>query len=329
MRRLSSEYITPENFGDSFLHGESEYIYKQCSLEFQKIITLEQFKELLQTFNHNVDHYQLIQTTSLGSHKQYLWLDNRNEKAISVIFDESNEIQRLLVKPFVTFPNSDRRYTKNSYTMPIKDEWIVFWGGKNEFLNYHYVYESQRYAYDLVIMKNEQTYKDNQMSNVNYHAFNKEIVAPADGKVVKMVNHVFDNTPGEMNESELAGNFVVLEHANNEYSLIAHFKQNSIVVKKGDIVKQGQFLGLCGNSGNSSEPHIHFQVMDKPELERCKSLCIQFTNGQDPIQGDRVSQGPKTHSNDNKLDTVDKAEIGFTFIDVLLFIPRLIGSYFK
>lgn len=73
-----------------------------------------------------------------------------------------------------------------------------------------------------------------------------------------------------MNESQPAGNYVILEHSNKEYSLLAHFKQHSIMVNEGDIVKQGQNIGLCGNSGNSSEPHIHFQVMDSPDYMNCQ-----------------------------------------------------------
>lgn len=329
MSRISNEYINPENFGDSFLQGKSELIYKQCIKDFQELVTLNQFKELVYSFNRNVDSYQLAQTTSFGAYKQYLWLDQRKEKSICVVFDSSNRIHRLLIKPFITFTESDNRYTKNIYSMPIKDEWTVFWGGKNEFLNYHYVYESQRYAYDLVIMKDNQTYRDNNIRNENYYAFNKEVVAPANGKVVKVVNHIVDNIPGEMNEAEPAGNYVMIKHVNKEYSLIAHFKQNSIVVSKGEEVKQGQLIGLCGNSGNSSEAHIHFQVMAKRELSKCKSICIRFNNDVEPIQGDLVNPGLPSNINNTKLDNLDKAEIAFSLTDVLLIIPRFIGSFFK
>lgn len=58
-------------------------------------------------------------------------------------------------------------------------------------------------------------------------------------------------------------------------------------VKKGDMVITGQKLGLCGNSGNSTEPHIHFQVMDAKNVMYAISLNIQF--GEDsPVQGDYV-----------------------------------------
>ena len=280
--------ISPEHFGAAFVQEKTQQIYAQCTEDFQEIITFEKFHELVQTFNHDVNSYQLIVTTSLGELMQYVWIDNRKEKAICVVFDKVNTIHLLIIKPYTTFPKSDRQYTKNKYTMPISDTWFVCWGGTNEFINYHYVYESQRYAYDLVIMHNGKSYKDNTIQNENYYAFGKDVIAPADGKVVQVVNHVRDNTPGEMNESKPAGNYIVLQHSNNEYSLLAHFKQESIIVKEGDKVNQGDLIGYCGNSGNSSEPHIHFQVMDSPDIMNCKSIVIRFNNDMKPIQGDFV-----------------------------------------
>lgn len=211
--------------------------------------------------------------------------------------------------------------------MPIKEEWFVFWGGTNEFINYHYIYESQRYAYDLVVMKDDKTYRNNNMRNENYYAFDKEVVAPANGKVVKVISNIIDNIPGEMNKSQPAGNYVILQHSNKEYSLLAHFKQNSILVNEGDGVKQGQIIGLCGNSGNSSEPHIHFQVMDLPDYMNCRSIRIRFNDGQEPIQGDKVIQ--YIQEGKEKMDTFDKVENAFNLADLFLFIPRIIGSFFK
>jgi len=319
--------ITPEHFGTAFKQGKTEQIYKQCIKAFQEIVTLEQFHELVLAFNQHVDSYQLVETTSLGEHMQYVWIDNRKEKAICVVFDHANDIHRLLIKPYVKFPRSDSQFSQNTYTMPISDEWFVFWGGTNEFINYHYVYESQRYAYDLVIMHDGKSYKDNTMRNENYYAYGKDVIAPADGTVVKVVNHLGDNVPGEMEESQPAGNYIVLQHANKEYSLLAHFKQDSILVKEGDVLNQGDFIGFCGNSGNSSEPHIHFQVMDSPDYMNCKSIQIRFNNGMEPIQGNFVKQS--IIEDKMKLDTFDKLEATFTLADFFLLIPRFIGSLFK
>ena len=289
MRKGEHINITPKNFGQCFVESGFEAIYEKCSKDFQSLVTIEQFIEIAYSFNQGVESYQLSTTTSLGSLTQYVWLDNCKERAICVAFDTTNVIQSLLLKPYIVFPESDQRYTKNKYIMPVKEEWFIFWGGTNELINYHYAYASQRYAYDLVIMKDGQSYKDTTIRNENYYAFNKEVVAPADGQVVKVIDNVADNIPGEMNESQPAGNYVVIEHQNNEYSMLAHFKQHSIQVKVGDSVKQGQVVGLCGNSGNSSEAHIHFQVMNSEDYVNGQSIRIRFEDGTEPIQGDTVS----------------------------------------
>lgn len=282
-------YVTPENFGHCFGQRCYEEIYKQCGPDFKQLVTIEQFIEIASSFNQGVESYERLTTTSLGACTQYVWLDQRKEKGICVAFDATNTIQSLYLKPYITFPESDQRYTENTYIMPVNEEWFVFWGGANEFINYHYVYGSQRYAYDLVIMKDGQSYKDTGAGNESYYAFNKEVVAPADGKVVKVVNDLADNVPGESDELQPAGNYVIIEHPNNEYSFLAHFRQQSIQVNVGDTVKQGQVLGLCGNSGNSSEPHIHFQVMTSANYENTESIRIRFKDGKEPIQGDTVS----------------------------------------
>ncbi|MDP5274761.1 M23 family metallopeptidase [Chengkuizengella axinellae] len=126
---------------------------------------------------------------------------------------------------------------------------MFFWGGTNQFLNYHYVYENQRYAYDLIIKKDAQSYKGFKNKNENYYAFNKEILAPADGRVVKILDGIKDNVPGEMNENQPEGNCVIIEHKNSEFSMLAHLKQNSILVKVGEIVNKGQVDTIAPKGG--------------------------------------------------------------------------------
>jgi murein DD-endopeptidase MepM/ murein hydrolase activator NlpD len=103
--------------------------------------------------------------------------------------------------------------------------------------------------------------------NEDYYAFGREVLAPADGKVVEVIEGVRDNTPGSMNPYSAVGNCVVIQHREDEVSALAHFKQRSIVVKVGDTVKRGQLLGKCGNSGNSSEPHVHYHLQNSPVVQ--------------------------------------------------------------
>ncbi|MFJ5771628.1 M23 family metallopeptidase [Psychrobacillus sp. NPDC093180] len=317
----------PEDFGTIFLNEDYENIYYCTSIDFQKLISLEQFVELASTFNGGVNYYQIEFNLPFQDMTHYIWVDDQKEKAISVFFDEKKRIQRLYLKPFITYEQSDNRFTVNLYTMPVKGEWFVFWGGANEFINYHYPYESQRYAYDLVKVQDGLSYRNTQTGNNNFYAFGEDIVAPGDGKIVKVVDGLKDNIPGEMDTNNPAGNYVVIEHANKEFSMIAHFKQNSILVKVGVVVTEGQLIGKCGNSGNSSEPHIHFQVMDSPDFENGNSIRIRFKDGNEPIQGDTVVN-PLDYKDpfDEKLNKMDNS---LTMIDFILLIPRTIAQFFK
>ena len=80
--------------------------------------------------------------------------------------------------------------------------------------------------------------------------------------------------------------------------MLGHFKYNSITVKVGAVVKAGDIIGLCGNSGNTSEPHIHFGLQDGPRMSNEKSLFAEFRNiivngevkeNYEPTRGEKVS----------------------------------------
>ncbi|ATP42322.1 hypothetical protein CSE16_00460 [Solibacillus sp. R5-41] len=281
--------MNPEQFGQIFQSEGFEEIYRCTSSDFQQLLSLEQFITVASSFNEGVRHYQIEFTSSLQNLDRYIWLDDQKERGIAVSFDQFNQIQSLLIKPYITYPDTDNRLTQNAYSMPISGEWFVFWGGANEFINYHYAYEHMRYAYDLVKVHEGVSFQNTPTRNENFYAFNEEILAPADGKVIKLMDGFVDCIPGEMDAENAAGNYVVLEHANKEYSLLAHLKKDSIQVVIGELVKEGQCIGKCGNSGNSSEPHLHFHIMDSPDLQNANSLRIQFKDGIEPIQGDTIS----------------------------------------
>lgn len=99
-----------------------------------------------------------------------------------------------------------------------------------------------------------------------------------------------DNAPGSMNAYMALGNFVVIEHRAREYSVLAHLKQGSVRVKPGRKVKRGEVLGLCGNSGNSSEPHLHYHLQNTPVIQDGTGIKVFFTGLGDgprsPVKGD-------------------------------------------
>ncbi len=219
--------------------------------------------------------------------------------AINISIDSDSKINGLFIKPFKesNLPKMTRNQTK--LILPFKEEWTVFWGGDTKELNYHVESEAQKNAFDIVI-RNEKgaSFKTDGKLNEDYYAFGKDLIAPCDGEVVLVVDGVKDNVPGILNPIYVPGNSVIIKTINNEYLFFAHFKQHSIVVKQGQMVKQGQLLGLCGNSGNSSEPHLHFHIQNVEDMNVATGAKCYFdhilVNGQtktdySPIQNEKIS----------------------------------------
>jgi hypothetical protein len=165
-----------------------------------------------------------------------------------------------------TKPAPERHQTELS--LPFRGHWLVVWGGDTRALNYHHDTPNQRFAFDLIGVGDDgKTHRGEGAKNEDYYAFGREVLAPADGKVIEAIEGVRDNAPGSMNPYSALGNCVVIQHREDEVSLLAHLKQGSSKVKAGDTVKRGQVLGLCGNSGNSSEPHIHYHLQHSPIIQ--------------------------------------------------------------
>jgi urea transporter len=134
------------------------------------------------------------------------------------------------------------------------------------------------YAWDFIVLdKREETWPYFSVNNEDYYSFGLPVIAPAAGTVVRVTNSIPDNTPPIVNQKQRLGNYVIIDHGNNEFSEIAHFKQNSIVVREGDKVVRGQLLGYCGNTGLSKAPHIHYQLQ-KASTAGATSMPGKFHN---------------------------------------------------
>jgi urea transporter len=100
----------------------------------------------------------------------------------------------------------------------------------------------------------------------HFYCFNKPVIAPADGIVVEIIDYIEDNEIGKNNTAQNWGNTIIIKHAANLYSKLSHLKQYSVKVKKDSFVRKGDIIALCGNSGRSPEPHLHFQVQATPHI---------------------------------------------------------------
>lgn len=153
--------------------------------------------------------------------------------------------------------------TKSELQLPFNGEWFVFWGGRTVTDNYHVVTADQRFAYDILIMKDGKSYSGDGQSKEQYYCWGEPVLAPGSGTVLTAIAGLPDNEPGVMDAANPPGNHVIIDLGNDEFALLAHLQKDSVLVEPGDEVSAGDTLGLCGNSGNTSEPHIHFHIQDE------------------------------------------------------------------
>lgn len=168
--------------------------------------------------------------------------------------------------------------TKTDLSLPFTGEWYAFWGGHDAYQNYHVVAPTQRFAYDFLVVRDGASHTGDGAENTDYYCFGRPVLAPAAGTVTVASDTLPDNSPGEMTAEAPPGNHVVIDHGNGEYSLLAHFRSGSIRVSAGDPVRAGQVLGECGNSGNSSEPHVHYHLQTGPAFGEGVGLPAPFTD---------------------------------------------------
>lgn len=197
---------------------------------------------------------------------------------IKIVLDNQDKIVGLWFLPHTpTIPAPDRHETV--FALPFEGKWFVFWGGDTKEMNHHHDTPNQRYACDFVVTDGTgKTHKGEGTRNEDYYAFGQAVRAPADGVVTDVIRGVRDNIPGSMNPYSALGNAVVIQHRQHEVSVLAHFKQGSIRVRVGEKVTRGQVLGLCGNSGNASEPHVHYHLQNTPIIQDGTGMKCVFEN---------------------------------------------------
>lgn len=128
---------------------------------------------------------------------------------------------------------------------------------------------AQRFAIDYVIVDSAfKTYRGDSLKNESYYAEDQDALAVADGIVVATKDSIPENVPGVNSRAvpitleTVGGNHVILDIGNGRFAFYAHLRPGSLRAKVGDRVKRGAVLGKVGNSGNSTEPHLHFHISD-------------------------------------------------------------------
>lgn len=142
--------------------------------------------------------------------------------------------------------------------------WYVAQGGASPLVNHHFAVPSQRYSLDLVRLDSTGRHLAGIAADLDsYPAWGSSVVAPASARVVSVVDGLADQQPGVRDSANPAGNHIVLEMPGGLRLLLCHLRCGSITVEEGQRVEKGYVLGEVGNSGNTSEPHLHIQAVKR------------------------------------------------------------------
>jgi hypothetical protein len=178
---------------------------------------------------------------------------------------------------FRAYPSAyDAKPSRVPFRLPLEGPVTVAWGGPTLAVNYHAVMPDQRWSFDLVVTANGHTFRGDGSRLEDYYAFDRPVLAPAAG-VVRIARDCEPDGPiRQWRVRRAAGNYVVLEVADGEFLFIAHLRHGSITVAAADRVREGQVIGRVGNSGNSSEPHVHLHLQDTPRTSLGEGIPFYF-----------------------------------------------------
>jgi murein DD-endopeptidase MepM/ murein hydrolase activator NlpD len=191
-------------------------------------------------------------------------------------------------------------FAQNKYIFPLRGIWYVGYGAS--FHTSHRWAIPEEFALDIAkVGESGLSHKGDGTHFDDYYAYGADVLAAASGHVISAANDQPEDPsamqrPNETQEAYFArlqkeqgerlakgltaitGNYVMIDHGKNEYSLYAHLQPGSVRVHAGDEVKAGDVIGKLGSSGNSTEPHLHFHVCDKPDPLMCAGIPVNFSN---------------------------------------------------
>jgi len=148
---------------------------------------------------------------------------------------------------------------------PVRGEWLSGHAGATTLTNAHY---KNRYAIDcLKLGPDGRFYKEDENDVTDFYSYGEPVYAPADGRITEVTNGFASDVFGEPDTENPGGNYVILDIGNGKYFYVGHLMKSKIPVEEGQAVTKGDILGYIGNSGNTSFPHLHMHVQNKPTAD--------------------------------------------------------------
>ena len=191
-------------------------------------------------------------------------------------------------------------FAQSKYIFPLRGVWYAGWGAS--FHTGHRWVVPEEFALDIAkIGEGGLSHKGDGTHFDDYYAYGADVLAASNGRVTSIANDQPEDPsamqrPNETQEAyfarlqkeqaerlakgltAIAGNYVMIDHGRNEYSLYAHLQPGSVRVHVGDQLKAGEVIGKLGSSGNSTEPHLHFQICDNSNPLMCAGIPVNFSN---------------------------------------------------
>ena len=231
----------------------------------------------------------------------FLLLDLGNSRAPSAVehtlrvLDDKNAVHSVALAPLAVSTES-----AIVVSPPLRGDWIAGDSVNNRkdaahrravLVDNGHAWLAQRYAIDWVQYRTvddvRTTWKGPEDKNDSFFCYDQPIYSVAAGKVFDTADGLPENVPHSgkyaipIDFNNAAGNHVVVEIAPNRYVLYAHMRPGTVTVKVGDIVKAGDLLGHVGNTGSSTEPHLHMHIDDQPSFLAGNGVPYEFTQGRE------------------------------------------------
>ena len=199
--------------------------------------------------------------------------------ATSILFLYTVKINKSVLNPQIAdwIESTPEKTLYNSSVNKNRLKYYLFTPIKLPFLGYWTISQGQngkethkkdwQNAWDFKIYdENNKEYENEGLELTDYFCYGKPILSPGFGEVVALESGIEDNIIGQDNQTNNWGNYVIIKHNENLFSVLCHLKKNSVKCKIGDIVKNGDTLAQCGNSGHSLYPHLHFQLQQTSQI---------------------------------------------------------------
>lgn len=275
---------------DAFHAGDTAAVWARFDDQMRAAMdqaTLARFREQVQAQlgeEQAVLTEEIIQVQGADSYVRISkWSRFPGQVLTQWVFAPDGRVAGFVIRPADATPQAAEsphleRDTVADLRLPFEGEWFVAWGGRTIEQNYHAANPGQRFAYDFLQVVDGSSHTGDGSELAQYHCWGEPILAPAAGTVASAMDGLPDQAIGTTNRERPTGNHVILDLGHGEYALLAHLQEGSVTVEQGQAVAAGDKLGLCGNSGNTSEPHLHFHLQDSPTFGEGHGLPA-FFNG--------------------------------------------------